>query len=177
MKPTKYSNESIRRIINNLVSVDNVSPTITANAMQSINHQNCVLIKEKGMHKVLEKTLRLNKDKIKDYSLLDCYNVAIKDDIVCTITTRVNASNEVYVCESRKDMRIRKLTPLECLKLQGFSEDDYNAIKDQFSDSAIYHAAGDSISVSVLMGIFGEMTDINYHKAINSYIDTLVERK
>lgn len=45
MKPTKYSDESIRRIINNLVSVDDVSPTITANAMQSINHQNCVLIK------------------------------------------------------------------------------------------------------------------------------------
>lgn len=74
-------------------------------------------------------------------------------------------------------MRIRKLTPLECLKLQGFSEDDYNAIKDQFSDSAIYHVAGDSISVSVLMGIFGEMTDINYHKAINNYIETLLEKK
>ena len=42
----KYSEESLRRIKENLVDDEEESPTITANAMQSINHQNCVLIKE-----------------------------------------------------------------------------------------------------------------------------------
>ena len=70
-------------------------------------------------------------------------------------------------------LRIRKLTPLECLKLQGFSEEDYNAIKQEFSDSAIYHVAGDSISVSVLCGIFGSMTDLDYRKQIDDYVATL----
>ena len=70
-------------------------------------------------------------------------------------------------------LRIRKLTPLECLKLQGFSEEDYNAIKEKFSDSAIYHVAGDSITVSTLMALFGELTDIDYRKSINEYVETL----
>lgn len=40
----KYSDESIKRIKKNVVEED-VAPTITANAMQSVNHQNCALIK------------------------------------------------------------------------------------------------------------------------------------
>lgn len=71
------------------------------------------------------------------------------------------------------NLRIRKLTPLECLKLQGFSEEDYNAVKTQFSDSAIYHVAGDSISTTVEIAIFGSMTDIDYRKLINNYVETL----
>lgn len=39
-----YSNGSIKRIKKNIIEND-VAPTITANAMQSINHQNCALIK------------------------------------------------------------------------------------------------------------------------------------
>ena len=72
-----------------------------------------------------------------------------------------------------KRLRIRKLTPLECLKLQGFSEDDYNAIKEQFSSSAIYHVAGDSITVSTLVALFGELTDLPYRQVINEYVGTL----
>ncbi|MBO7715222.1 MAG: DNA cytosine methyltransferase [Methanobrevibacter sp.] len=41
----RYSDKSIERIEKNIVDDDN-APCITANAMQSINHQNCVLIKE-----------------------------------------------------------------------------------------------------------------------------------
>ena len=68
-------------------------------------------------------------------------------------------------------LRIRKLTPLECLKLQGFTEEDYNAIKDQFSSSAIYHVAGDSITVSTLCALFGELTDLNYREIIQDYVE------
>ena len=75
--------------------------------------------------------------------------------------------------KNMNDLAIRKLTPLECLKLQGFSEEDYNAIKDKFSDSAIYHVAGDSISTTVEIAMFGSMTDIDYRKLINNYVETL----
>ena len=70
-------------------------------------------------------------------------------------------------------MKIRKLTPKECLKLQGFSENDFNAISQEFGDGDIYHVAGDSISTTVLMGIFGELTKINYCQAIDNYVETL----
>ena len=72
------------------------------------------------------------------------------------------------------DLRIRKLTPLECLKLQGFTQDDYEAISKRFPPSAIYHVAGDSISVSTLVaGVFGTMTNLDHRKITEEYVETL----
>ena len=45
---SKYSDKSLERIAKNVCEDDN-APTITANAMQSVNHQNCVLIKENNL--------------------------------------------------------------------------------------------------------------------------------
>ncbi len=54
--------------------------------------------------------------------------------------------------------RLRRLTPLECMRLMGFSDGDVDAMRTVgMSDSAIYHCAGDSIVVNVLMDLFGEM--------------------
>lgn len=54
--------------------------------------------------------------------------------------------------------RLRKLTPLECMRLMGFSDKDEQAMRSiGMSDSAIYHCAGDSIVVDVLMDIFKEL--------------------
>lgn len=54
--------------------------------------------------------------------------------------------------------RLRRLTPLECMRLMGFSDGDVDAMRAiGMSDSAIYHCAGDSIVVDVLMDMFGEM--------------------
>lgn len=55
-------------------------------------------------------------------------------------------------------LRIRKLTPKECIRLMGFDDKDYESMKQaNLSDSAIYHCAGDSIVVNVLENIFKEM--------------------
>ena len=53
-KEVNYSNESLERITNNIVD-EEIVPTITANAMTSINHQNCSLIKESSMGGVMIK--------------------------------------------------------------------------------------------------------------------------
>lgn len=42
------------------------------------------------------------------------------------------------------------------------------------TDSAIYHVAGDSIVVTVLMAIFGEMLGIDYRKKIGEYVESEV---
>ena len=53
---------------------------------------------------------------------------------------------------------VRRLTPLECMRLMGFSDKDEQSMRSiGMSDSAIYHCAGDSIVVDVLMDLFGEM--------------------
>ena len=53
--------------------------------------------------------------------------------------------------------RVRKLTPRECFRLMGVRDEDFDKIKDMFSDSALYHMAGDSIVVDVLSNIYKAM--------------------
>jgi len=63
-----------------------------------------------------------------------------------------------------RDYKIRKLTPKECWRLMGFTDEDYfkarQALEDRFyngkdrSNSQMYKMAGNSIVVNVLEGIF-----------------------
>lgn len=53
--------------------------------------------------------------------------------------------------------KIRKLTPMECFRLMGVKDDDFEVIAKNQSDSSLYHLAGDSIVVDVLMSIFKQM--------------------
>ena len=54
--------------------------------------------------------------------------------------------------------RIRKLTPKECFRLMGFSDEDYEKCKAVgMSDSQLYRQAGNSIVVQVLEEIFKQM--------------------
>ena len=54
-------------------------------------------------------------------------------------------------------LRIRKLTPLEVWRLMGVKDEDYYKIAKNQSNSSLYHLAGDSIVVNVLMAIFKEL--------------------
>lgn len=57
----------------------------------------------------------------------------------------------------KNDLRIRKLTPKECFRLMGVKDKDFEKIRKNQSDNSLYHLAGDSIVVNVLMAIFKEM--------------------
>lgn len=53
--------------------------------------------------------------------------------------------------------RIRKLTPLECWRLMGFSDVDFHKAEAANSNSQLYKQAGNSIVKDVLMAIFRQM--------------------
>ena len=55
------------------------------------------------------------------------------------------------------NLKIRKLTPKECMRLMGVKDEDFEKVAKNQSDSSLYHLAGDSIVVNVLMAIFKEM--------------------
>lgn len=55
------------------------------------------------------------------------------------------------------DYRIRKLTPKECFRLMGVKDKDFEKIAQNQSNASLYHLAGDSIVVDVLMAIFKQM--------------------
>ena len=72
------------------------------------------------------------------------------------------------------NLRIRKLVPLECMKLMGFTKEDYQALKDiGLSDSAIYHIAGDSIITTCLVALLNPFVNEEHKhiEIINDYVE------
>lgn len=73
-----------------------------------------------------------------------------------------NLSNALLTT-SQKNMivepqfRIRKLTPLECWRLMGFTDEDFKKAQQVNSNSQLYKQAGNSIVKQVLMAIFRQM--------------------
>ena len=55
------------------------------------------------------------------------------------------------------NVRIRKLTPKECWRLMGFTDEDYENAKEVNSETQLYKQAGNYIVVNVLEAIFKEM--------------------
>ena len=78
-----------------------------------------------------------------------------------TLTT--DDSKGVVVDDTPKtieDLRIRKLTPKECWRLMGFSDDDFHKAEEVNSNTQLYKQAGNSIVVDVLEGIFKQLLEV-----------------
>ena len=59
------------------------------------------------------------------------------------------------------DFRIRKLTPKECWRLMGFTDDQFHKAAEVNSNSQLYKQAGNSIVVDVLYYLFKNLFDKN----------------
>lgn len=75
-----------------------------------------------------------------------------KDNNVASTIQTTHSEGIAY-----KNLRIRKMTPRECFRLMGVKDKDFDNIAQNQSNSSLYHLAGDSIVVDVLMAIFKEM--------------------
>ena len=49
--------------------------------------------------------------------------------------------------------RIRRLTPLECFRLQGFTDEEHSLCEEVQSDTQLYKQMGNTISVPVIQAI------------------------
>ena len=100
---------------------------------------------------------------IADISFPNGYNKGNRIFDLCpTINSTTTESSFIYKEPFRTKnidgLRIRKLTPKECWRLMGFSDEDFDkAKKVGLSDSKLYKQAGNSIVVNVLMAIFKQM--------------------
>jgi DNA (cytosine-5)-methyltransferase 1 len=88
-------------------------------------------------------------------SRMEHHRGTVQKDKTQTITTMGGENNGVVV----NDLRIRKLTPKECFRLMGVKDEDFEKCAKNQSDSSLYHLAGDSIVVNVLMAIFSQLID------------------
>ena len=86
----------------------------------------------------------------------------INDDISLCITSSYAKGTNLkgYLHKRRRQLvqednfKIRRLTPLECFRLMGFSDTDFINAQKTISDSQLYKQAGNSIVVNVLEAIF-----------------------
>lgn len=84
-------------------------------------------------------------------------NLELRNDGVTNTLTSVEKDNVILKKKRIESScyRIRKLTPLECWRLQGFEDEDFKLAKNQgVSDSQLYKQAGNSITTNVLYYIF-----------------------
>ena len=64
---------------------------------------------------------------------------------------------------AKKQSRIRKLTPLECLRLQGFPDEFYYRCKKEgLSDTQLYKQAGNSMTSDVMYYLIKEILKNGY---------------
>ena len=125
---------------------NNISPTLTTRS--GAYAAGMILIKNATKQGYLEAT---NGDGI-DLAMpnSETRRGRVQNEAIQTLTTQ----NNLGVVN---DLRIRKLTPKECFRLMGIKDEDFDKVAKNQSDSSLYHLAGDSIVVNVLMAIFGEI--------------------
>jgi DNA (cytosine-5)-methyltransferase 1 len=82
---------------------------------------------------------------------VDTYNASESGDIAVTLTASGNSSTNSGP-KVMQGMAVRRLTPIECERLQGFP-DDYTNIKDKCPDGPRYKTMGNSMAVPVMRWI------------------------
>lgn len=97
---------------------------------------------------------KFNEGQCADISFPNGYNKACRVHDECPAINVTTTQNSFIV---KNNLRIRKLTPKECFRLMGFSDEDFNRASEFNSNSKLYKQAGNSIVVNVLMAIFKEL--------------------
>lgn len=128
-----------------------VSNENTCHTLTSVSKDNVILVRQKTLKGYEE--CKMNGIANLSYPTVEKRGrVQAKGDICPTLTT----SSGICCLESL--IRIRRLTPLECFRLMGFSDTDFWKAKNAgVSNSQLYKQTGNSIVVDVLFYIFLEL--------------------
>ncbi|MGS5802120.1 DNA (cytosine-5-)-methyltransferase [Staphylococcus aureus] len=112
------------------------------------------------MGKQAVETIKENMEEIRDGYTINAFNKTIdKSGLSPTLTTRPEGF-KTAILPITEDLRIRKLTPLECWRLQGFTDDQfYKAKESGVSNSQLYKQSGNAITISVADAIIKKITE------------------
>lgn len=115
-----------------------------------------------GDKRVIEKEYRIDRQAQETFEENECepgdcinpFNKSVdKSGCSPTITTRPEGM-KTAVIPVTYDYRIRKLTPLECFRLMGVTDEDAHKMLSVNSNSQCYKQAGNSIVVDVMAAMF-----------------------
>lgn len=81
------------------------------------------------------------------------------------VLVKVDESTKVYAVwheKSQSYIAIRKLTPRECFRLQGWTDDYYEKAAFVNSDTQLYRQAGNGITTTVVKAIADMINEVTY---------------
>jgi site-specific DNA-cytosine methylase len=154
-------NDTIKRVY----SPQGLSPTLTT--MEGGNRQPKVQVQTNI------KNIMLNKDKTYFWNYQES-NKFQKEPLENMARTLKASKHDAGVIQN---LRIRKLTPRECWRLMGFSDELFDKAQAVNSNSQLYKQAGNSIVTTVLMAIFGELLDVDWQEKVEILLKNLTEKE
>lgn len=98
-------------------------------------------------------TFNEHQKEVRPGDCIEPYNKRIHHRKTPTVTTRPEGL-KTAILPITQELRIRKLTPLECWRLQGFSDEQFFKAQDAgVSNSQLYKQAGNAVTVPVIHAI------------------------
>lgn len=154
-------NPSGKGMNGNVFDENGLAPTLTTNkgegnkiAIHEVNQEDNNKPKERFFRQALE-TFENSNANYGD--TIDAFNKRVnRSGYSPTLTTRPEGF-KTAILPVTNDIRIRKLTPKECFRLMGFSDENFEAAENMVSNSQLYKQAGNSIVVDVLYYILVEL--------------------
>ena len=154
-------NPSGKGMNGNVFDENGLAPTLTTNkgegnkiAIHEVNQEDNNKPKERFFRQALE-TFENSNANYGD--TIDAFNKRVnRSGYSPTLTTRPEGF-KTAILPVMNDIRIRKLTPKECFRLMGFSDENFEAAEKIVSNSQLYKQAGNSIVVDVLYYILVEL--------------------
>ena len=127
-------------------------PTLRA---ESHGNLPMVILPEQDRHSVLIKTA--TKEGFEEAYPGDGINLSFPDSETRRGRVQSGGASTLQCNDSQgtltKDMRIRKLTPKECFRLQGWTDDYFEKAAFVNNDSQLYKQAGNGVTVNVIYEI------------------------
>ena len=153
-----YPNSKTRR--GRVQSEGDVSPTLTATESGICRIEDEIYIDNisDSQSFVKNKTKELYNELGYLPEMWNPYNKSTINNLAPTQTAcsdRAGSSSAVLI--KKPDYRIRKLTPRECWRLMGFTDEDFHKAESVCSNTQLYKQAGNSIVVPVLETIFKQL--------------------
>lgn len=149
-----YPNSKTRR--GRVQDGGNICPTLTATETGVCRIES---VEDKPKERFFRQALDTFEDSNVEYGdTIDAFNKRVnKSGCSPTLTTRPEGF-KTAILPVTNNLRVRKLTPKECFRLMGFSDEDFDAAHNVgISNSQLYKQAGNSIVVDVLYYIFVEL--------------------
>lgn len=110
-----------------------------------------MIVEANYAYKNLNKTIEQNPNAFKkgEVKALDCYNKNVRDEVPCLTSPEHNTTRMF------DGYRIRRLTPIECERLQGFPDNHteygiYDGEVKKMSNTQRYKQCGNAVTVDIV---------------------------